>query len=169
MKKFVLTFCALIPALSAFAYGFQADNMSGVEIFILVIMITYIVLSIVVLLRWWKMTTEIQEIKEHITLNHEKSKSPSYLIAIGEREKADKAALVKVVDKLLSIYYDNDIFVKHHSMNSYLEDILPKIKNMGIHLPEYVTSGEKFIDYMNNLTSNNIEYEKDWSQNTLMS
>lgn len=168
MKKFVLTFCALIPAFSAFAYGYRYDSMSGVEIFTLVVMIAYIFLSIVVLLRWWKMTTNIQEIKEHLKVNHEKSKSPSYLIAIGEREKADKAALVKVVDKLLSIYYDNNNFVKLYSMNSYLEDILPRIENIGIHLPEYVTSGEKFIDYMNKLTGNNIEYEKDWSQNSLM-
>lgn len=46
-------------------------------------------------------------------------------------------------------------------MNKEIAPLLPKIKKLGLEVPEYVTSGEKFIDYMNNLTDNTVPYKEE--------
>lgn len=157
MKKIALLLVALISSLSAFAYyGYSnSDEMSGFSIFTLIVMIVYVVLSIVVLVRWWNMTTNVKEIKEHLTHSNPKL---AYLIAIGETQQANKAALVMLVDKLMSTYYDQYDYNKVDTMNKYLNTTLPKIEKLGISLPDYVKSGENFIDYMNNLTGDEIPY-----------
>lgn len=162
MKKFVLTTCALLTAISAFAYygdyGYSSSNeMSGFAIFTLIVMIAYIILSIVVLVRWWNMTSNVKEIKEHLTHSHSNPRL-TYLIAIGETEQANKAALVMLVDKLMPTYYDQYDYDKVDTMNKFLNPTLPKMEKLGINLPDYVKSGENFIDYMNNLTGNKIPY-----------
>lgn len=63
-----------------------------------------------------------------------------------------------LVDKLIPIYYDQYDHDKVDTMNKYLNSILSKMEKLGISLPEYVMSGENFIDYMNNLTGNKIPY-----------
>ena len=86
MKKLAVLVCALIPAISAFAYGSYGysshdDEMSGFAIFTLIVMIAYIILSIVILVRWWNMTTNVEQIRQHITHGNPKL---TYLVAIGE-------------------------------------------------------------------------------------
>ena len=89
-------------------------------------------------------------------LQTEKRVSLTYLISIGELEKANKQALIRTVEKLRDVYYSTTIKDKASKMNTYLNDTLPKLLKMGITLPEYVQSGERFIDYMNNLTGNKV-------------
>lgn len=163
MKKISILICALIPALSVFAYGYSSygsDEMSGFAIFTLIVMIAYIILSIVILVRWWNMTNDVKQLREKFIPT---SPTLTYLIAIGEKEQADKTALKMVVDLLYPIYGNLYIYSKAKNMNEAIKDLLPRIKKLGIELPDYVTSGEKFIDYMNNLTGKNIPYDE--SQN----
>lgn len=163
MKRFALLFCALCSAVGAFAdygyYGYSSssDQMSGFEIFTLLVMIVYIFLSIVILVRWWKMTSDVEQIRQTLTNAEPKI---TYLVAIGETEKAKKAALKMVVDTLYPIYHNPDILTKAEDMNKALAQLLPKIKKLGIEIPEYATSGEKFIDYMNSITDNTVSYKK---------
>lgn len=162
MKKIALLVCALVPAFSAFAYygdyGYssRSDEMSGFAIFTLIVMIAYIILSIVILVRWWKMTTNVEQIRQHITHANPKL---TYLVAIGEKEQAQKAALTMLVDILYPIYSDPYNYSKAEAMNKEIQARLPKINKLGLTVPEYVTSGEKFIDYINSLTDGKIPYK----------
>lgn len=161
MKKLAVLVCALIPAMSAFAYddGYSSyrDEMSGFELFTLFVMIVGIVVSIVFLVRWWKMTKNVDIIRQHITHANPKL---TYLVAIGEKEQAQKAALTMLVDYLYPIYFDGFNYIKAESMNKILEPLLPKIARLGITVPDYVTSGEKFIDYMNGLCGKDVKYKE---------
>lgn len=162
MKRLAALVCTLIPALSAFAYygdyGYssRSDNMSGFAIFTLIVMIAYIVLSIVILVRWWKMTTNIKQIRQQITHTNPKL---TYLVAIGEKEQAQKAALKMLVDILYPIYTDSYNYSKADAMNKAIASRLPKFQKLGLTVPEYVTSGEKFIDYINELTDGKVPYK----------
>lgn len=163
MKKSVILICAMFTTLSAFAYygdyGYSNhdDEMSGFAIFTLFVMIAYIILSIVVLVRWWNMTTDVKNIKEHLTHSHSNSKL-TYLVATGELEQANKAALVMLVDNLMPTYYDQYDYDKVDTMNEYISTTLPQMEKLGLTLPDYVKSGEKFIDYINELTGNKVPY-----------
>lgn len=162
MKKFAVLLCALLPAVSALAYygdyGYgRSDEMPGFAIFTLIVMIAYIILSIVVLVRWFKMTDNVEQIRQHITHANPKL---TYLVAIGETEQARKAALTMLVDKMYSIYYNQYIYSKAEEMNKEIAPLLPKIKKLGLEVLEYVTSSEKFIDYMNKLTDNTVPYKE---------
>ena len=162
MKKFAVFVCALIPAISAFAYygdyGYSRhdDDMSGFAIFTLIVMIAYIILSIVILVRWWKMTTNVEQIRQHITHANPKL---TYLVAIGETEQAQKAALTMLVDLLYPIYSAPYNYSKAEAMDKVIAPRLPKIQKLGLTVPEYVTSGEKFIDYINELTDGKVPYK----------
>lgn len=112
-----------------------------------------IVLGIVFLVRWWKMTTNIEEIRQQVTQSNPKI---TYLVAIGEKEMATKAALRLLVDKLLPIYNDSFEHNKAEAMNKEIMTTLPKITKLGLTVPDYVTGGEKFIAYMNALTGNTV-------------
>lgn len=170
MKKIVLTLCALIPAISAFAdydsydelnnyaaaYARHNDEMSGFEIFALVVIIAYIILSIVILIRWWRMTTNVEQIRQQIIPD---TPSLAYLVAIGENEKAQKVALKLIVDNLYTIYTDQYIQKKAKNMDIRIQELLPQFQKLGLSVPEYVTTGEKFIDYMNGLTGKEVKYQ----------
>ena len=82
----------------------------------------------------------------------------TYLVAIGEKEQAQKAAVTILVDILYPIYFDQFNAIKAETMNRAIGDLIPKIKRLGIELPDYVTSGEKFIDYINSITGNSVKY-----------
>lgn len=160
MKKLIVLICTLIPVLSAFAYGSygyssHSNEMSSFTIFTLIVMIAYIILSIVFLIRWWNMTKNVEEIRQHLTPANPKL---TYLVAIGEKEQAEKAALTMLVDLLYPIYHDPYEFSKALAMNKVIEPRLPKIQKLGLTVPEYVTSGEKFIDYINALTDCKVPY-----------
>lgn len=160
MKKFAIIICALFPSINAFAYyGYSShdDEMSGFATFMLFVMIAYIILSIIVLVRWWDMTSNIHYIKEHLTHPNSNPKL-TYLVAIGEIEQANKAALTMLVDKLMPIYYNPYEYEKADTMNKYIVTVLPKMEKLGLTLPNYVKSGEKFIDYINELTGNAVPY-----------
>ena len=158
--------CALLSAVSAFAYygdyGYSSrdDEMSGFTIFTLIVMIVYISLSFVILIRWWKMTTNVEQIRQHITHANPKL---TYLVAIGEKEQAQKAALTMLVDLLYPIYSDPYNYSKADAMNKEILARLPKIQKLGLSVPDYVTSGEKFIDYINGLTDGKVPYKDETS------
>lgn len=164
MKKFAVLCCALLPAFSAFAYYgdySHNDEMSGFAIFILLVMIAYIILSIIILVRWWKMTTNVEQIRQHVTHANPKL---TYLVAIGEKEQAQKAALTMLVDVLYPIYFEQYNYSKAEAMNKEIETRLPKIQRLGISVPDYVTTGEKFIDYLNGLTGGEVPYKDETEQ-----
>ena len=97
----------------------------------------------------------LRTVKQELQID--KRSSLTYLISIGELEKANKQALMRTVEYLRNVYYDSSINEKGEKMDIYLADKLPKLLKMGITLPEYVQSGEQFIAYMNNLTGNYIK------------
>lgn len=168
MKKIAVLICTLIPALSAFAYGSYgystySDGTSGFAIFTLGVMIAYIILSIVILVRWWNMTKNIELIRQHLTHANPKL---TYLVAIGEKEQAEKAALTMLVDLLYPIYHDQYEYNKAEAMNKIIQAKLPKMQKLGLSLPDYVTTGEKFIDYINGLTDNKVSYAYQVSSDT---
>lgn len=109
------------------------------------------------------MTTNVEAIRNHLTPSSPKL---TYLIAIGEKEAAQKKALTMMVDTLYPIYSDPYNYTKADSMNKYIQTMLPKIQRLGLTLPEYVTSGEKFIDYLNGLTGGNVAYKFEYSSQT---
>lgn len=162
MKKFLVLCCALLSATSAFAYygdyGYSSssDEMSGFAIFTLIVMIVYIILSIIILVRWWKMTVNVEQIRQHITHANPKL---TYLVAIGETEQAQKAALTMLVDLLYPIYSDPYNYSKADAMNKEIQARLPRIQKLGLSVPEYVTTGERFIDYINGLTDGKVPYK----------
>ncbi len=164
MKKFVVLCCAFLSSLSVFAYyddyglNNRDDEMSGFAIFTLIVMIAYIILSIVILIRWWKMTADVEQIRRHITHANPKL---TYLVAIGEKEQAQKAALTMLVDVLYPIYSDPYNYSKADKMNKEIEHLLPKIQKLGLIVPDYVTSGEKFIDYINSITGGKVPYKEE--------
>lgn len=140
------------------------NELSGFVIFTIVVMIVYIVLSIIVLVRWWKMTADVEQIRQHITHANPKL---TYLIAIGEKEQARKAALTMLVDVLYPIYLDVYNYSKAETMDKAIEARLPKIRRLGIDVPDYVTSGEKFIDYINGLSGGKVPYKDESAQNLI--
>ena len=75
--------------------------------------LNYIILSIVVLVRWFKMTNNVEQILQHLTHANPKL---TYLIAIGETEQAQKAALTMLVEKMYSIYYNQYVYSKAEEM-----------------------------------------------------
>lgn len=157
MKKIAVLCCALPATISAFAYGdYYDDKISAFGIFILLVMIAYIILSIVILIRWWKMTNNVEHIRQHLTHANPKL---TYLVAIGEKEQAQKAALTMLVDILYPIYTDPYNFSKAEAMDKEIVSRLPKIQKLGLSVPDYVTSGVKFIDYINELTGNKVPYK----------
>lgn len=133
------------------------NGLSGFGVFCLIVMIAYIVLSIIILVRWWRMTENVNQIRQHLTNKHKNTKL-TYLVAIGEKEQAQKAAVTILVDILYPIYFDQFNTIKAETMNRAIGDLIPKIKRLGIELPDYVTSGEKFIDYINSITGNSVKY-----------
>lgn len=150
--------CALVSAISAFAYygdSSHSNGMSGFTIFTLMVMIAYIILSIFMLIRWWDMTKNVEEIRQRLTPDKPKL---TYLVAIGEKEQAQKAAIAMLVDLLYPIYLDPYENTKAEAMNRVIEELLPKMQMLGLTLPDYVTTGEKFIDYINKITDGKVPY-----------
>lgn len=124
---------------------------------LLAISIVEFILCIIILVRWWKMTTNIKIIREH--LRREKT-NLTYLVAIGEHEQAQKDALKMLVDVLWPIYCDEYNVAKASSMNNQINKLLPKILQLGLTVPDYVTTGEKFIDHMNKLIGAKVPYDE---------
>lgn len=168
MKRITVVFSALLFSVSAFAYygdydySSKSNEMSGFAIFTLVVMIVYIILSVVILIRWWKMTSDVEQIRQHITHANPKL---TYLVAIGDKEQAQKAALTRLVDILYPIYTDPYNYSKAEAMNKGIQELLPKIQKLGLLVPDYVTSGEKFIDFINELTGGKVLYKEENDSN----
>lgn len=148
-----------MPTMSAFAYyddyGYSSHSNSGLTIFFLIVLIVYIILSFIVLRRWWKMTDHVKALYKHVTQSN--SNLP-FLMAIGEKEQAQKAALSNLVSELLPIYEETNEYIvpKDKKMDYIIQSQLPLIQKMGLTVPDYVMSGEKFIAFMNQLTGQNV-------------
>lgn len=158
-KKVFLIGVMMAMAVGAFAYygnyGYShSDEMSGFQIFMLIVMIAYIILSIVILVRWWKMTQNVEVIRNKLT---PKKPELTLMVVSGEKEQAEKEALKLVVGRLYNIYCEQFEYSKARAMNDVLESLLPPIEKLGLKLPEYVKSGEKFIDHMNGLTGRDVK------------
>lgn len=136
--------------------------MSTFEIITIVLIGIFFIVSIMILSRWWKMTANVNIIRQHLTHANPKL---TYLIAIGEKEQAQKAALTMLVDILYPIYSDPYNYSKAESMNREIETRLPKIQKLGLTVPDYVTSGEKFIDYINDLSEGKVLYKENITKN----
>ncbi len=159
MKKFCVILCAVLPALNAFAYYDDSDAVAAAttaSALAIIIWVVLLVIYIILLVRWWQMTSDVKQIRQQLANENPKL---TYMVAIGDMEQAQKAALKSVVDLLLPIYESTYISEKALSMNQILQSRLPRIQQLGITLPDYVTSGEKFIDYLNALTGNNVTYQ----------
>lgn len=48
-------------------------------------------------------------------------------------------------------------------MNNEIQARLPKIRKLGLSVPDYVTTGEKFIDHINELTDHKVSYKNESS------
>lgn len=99
-------------------------------------------------------STNVRSIKHELQIYQ--NSSLTYLVSIGEIEKANKMALRKIIDKLRLIYYDPKEIGKVEKMNEFINEKMPKYKRMGLELPQYVQTGENFIKYMNQLTGNQV-------------
>lgn len=165
MRKISILCFALLTSVSSFAssgdYTFSGfvDELRVFAIFLLIVMIVYMVLSIVFIVRWWNMTTDVKEINERLR-NSDANCSLTFQIATGNMEQANKDALVMLVGRLMRIYNDEYYDNKADTMNKYLAPILSKMEKLGITLPEYVMTGENFIDYINGLTGNAVPYHE---------
>ena len=60
------------------------------------------------------MTNNVEQILQHLTHANPKL---TYLVAIGETEQAQKAALTMLVEKMYSIYYNQYVYSKAEEMN----------------------------------------------------
>lgn len=152
MKKIVFLILAFLTGFGAFAYNrYGYDSSSGSDdLGLWIFMLAYLILTIIFIIRWWKMTVDVKAIRQLLA----PTTTLTYLIAIGEREQAQKNAVKMLVDLLFPIY--NNKFVnnseKPHLMDAAIANKLPRIKRLGLHVPDYVTCGEKFIAYINELT-----------------
>lgn len=162
MKKFSMLSVALLSAVSAFAQydsyeysGAHDGGSSGFGVFVTIVMVVYIIVSVVVLVRWWKMTKNVKEICQHVTNDNH---NLTYLVAIGEKAQAEKAATKMLVDIMLPIYQATSCENRAHTMNTKIKALLSQILIMRLEVPDYVKSGEKFIDYLNSLTGAHVSY-----------
>ena len=103
------------------------------------------------------MTDDVKLIRQHIFNANPKL---TYLVAIDEIEAAQKTALKMLVDKMYPIYFDSYNYDKAESMDKELAKILPQMSRLGLDIPDYATSGEKFIDYMNHITGRQVRYKE---------
>lgn len=166
MKRIFIALAMIATSTGAYAYyGHEDDGMSGFDIFTLIVMIVYIVLSIVILIRWWKMTENVEKIRNKV--NHDNDNTVTYLIAIGEKEAARKVAIKMLADKMYPIYYEQYEYYKAAKMNKAIESDLPELKRLGIEIPDHLSSGEKFIDYLNRLTGDQVSYGADQVKSVL--
>ena len=79
------------------------------------------------------------------------------------KEQAQKAALTMLVDILYPIYSDPYNYSKAEAMNKEIQARLPKIQRLGLSVPDYVTTGENFIDFINELTGSKVPYKDETS------
>lgn len=163
-----MTLCGLLAVSApAFAYDYgyatRSNEMSGFAIFTLIVMIAYIILSIVILVRWWKMSNDIRALKEKFTTNDSSPEHLVYLVAVGKKDQAQEAVINSIVKEMIK-NIDINISGMHaaESMNEVLDKWAPEIKRLGLTLPDHLTSGAKFIDYYNSLTGEDVQYSYDF-------
>ena len=164
MKKIAVLCCAMFTAISAFAYygdyGYSGLNskLSEFADYVQIATIAYIFLSVIILILWCRLSYDVAKIRQHLN-TPPNAPTLTYLIAIGEKEQAQKAALKMLVDQLYPIYSDPYNYSKADAMNKAIQARLPKIQKLGLSLPDYVSTGEKFIDYINDLTDGKVPYK----------
>lgn len=151
--------------LTAFAYygssyEYERNSYSGVYLFVLVV---YITICVIFIARWWMMTIDIKEIRKTVA---PPSKDLLFLINIGEKELAEKVALKERVSLLSKIYEQSSVpgnsmyEAPGPKMDEIIQEKRSTYERLNITLPDYVSSGAKFIDHMNALTGRNIAYDQ---------
>lgn len=122
--------------------------------------IAVVAFDIYVITKWFRLTNNIEAIRQHLTPEapNERENKITYLIALGEKEMAEKKTIKRLVDIMYEIYFDGYIGNKAEEMNKKIEHTLSLVKRFNLQVPDYVTSGEKFIDYLNSISGNNVRY-----------
>lgn len=158
MKKTALLIAALVPSSSAFAYGYSYhdDGMAAFSVIMLLFGIAYMVLIIAIIVKFFKIASDVAQIRQHHDNKSSRNTKLTYLVAIGEKERAQKEAVRILVDILYPIYFDQSNEAKAETMNESIGPLIPKMKRLGLELPDYVLSGERFITYLNRITGNNV-------------
>lgn len=167
MKKvfLILGIIGIIATASAQYYGtgthyMQVHDiiMSGFEKFTIAFEIALVV-CIIIMLRTLKSidnNIKLQTAGEKSELSQ--PRSLTYMVAIGEIEKANKEGLKRLVDALYPLYNDASLSQKVEAMDKLIQSNLPRMEKLGLILPDYVHSGKNFIDYMNRLTGKSMAY-----------
>lgn len=158
MKRLTILATALIPAITMFAYygdyGYSSrhDEMSGFAIFLWIVAF---ICSVILLIRWWKMTADIKAIKQKLTTPGDEK--ISYLLALGEMEHAEKLVLTRLIDVMYPIYAEGirNNRKKEFTAREIDNSIQPFIRgysHLKVNIPEYARSGQAFIEYMDEVT-----------------
>ena len=165
MKKHILFLLASLVSLGAYAYpdypytygSSNSDQMSGFDIFIIVVASVYIILSIIVLVRWWKLTKHVAEIKDSIN----KRDDILAVLASDGKEEAQRVGIRNLMKDLLSIYNNYDIHnrLKAQEMKPIFSKYSKLFNKLGFNVPDYLRTVSNFITYMNDLTGNDVNPE----------
>lgn len=134
---------------------FLVMNIESVLFPFLLFGIIQFVIFIILLIKWWKMANAVIAIKsqlERVSTDSKDNPRLTYLLAIGDKERAEREAAIMIVDKLMPIYYSKLSDSKEIEMDNYLRTVLPKLNNMGIILPDRFCSGRKFITFLDDIT-----------------
>lgn len=101
-------------------------------------------ISIVILVRWWRMTKDIQDIKNTIAKVTPKNKVP-ILYLLGKHDAAREIAIENLVIKLLEMRGGYTEVKIDETINNYRK----YLKQFDITLPEELSSAAKFIEFSN--------------------
>ena len=118
--------------------------------FLTVVICIYIILSIVILVKWWKMTNDVKEIKRKINDRD----NFIAILAIEGKDAAEKAAIKLLIDKLLAVYFDEGTpnHYKFTEMNKIFSKYSGLFDKLNFNVPPYLRTVKDFITYMNDLT-----------------
>lgn len=159
MKKLLIVPMGLL-SLNAFAdyypcigYISYRDDWSGFEIFILIASIVFFIISIIVLFRWWSMTSDIKKIRNYLQPGEDD------IIAIycsEGKEAAQKAGIKSLVTELMEIY-DSPRYHPDERYN-YMAPIFSRyatlFNKLGLVVPPYLKTVSLFIKRLNEITGN---------------
>lgn len=142
-------------------YDYGYSEWTGWHTFGLILLIAYTALIIFLVIRWLEMAKDVKTIRKSLDNIEKKyieidTMEFEYLIACGETEIANKKALKHLVKLLIEIYNNEYVRYSASYMDKTIEHWLGVYNRLNLTMPDYVTSGEKFIDYMNALTGRNV-------------
>lgn len=127
----------------------QMETADHISTFFLIVGIAYIVLSVIVLVRWWKMTKVVNKIYE---ITEQNDYSIFYLASTGRMDEARDKGIKELYDALVKVYFDEQVWGKEKEMDKEIALRLPTLTKIGIEVPDFMTSGEKFVNHFRELT-----------------